>query len=240
QDHTLLGNSECGLQLTSRARWQEGNAVRDDVHAVAGDAVGSVQQPRGRFAHDDQPGGTLRHLPDDRLLRRGRLPQHGVKGDEGWNPQRGQQLQHVGSVIPAVDAVLMLDRDELDAAVVDELRGTRIVPLDALTYLVLDLGGALVFTTGCRVGYGDPDGGTILIRFRGCCRKIPRKRSNPTVTGYIRADERDPELGFRRRDHGALLLGRLPRAIDADEHGSATLQTRNDVSRRHPMARRWT
>ena len=87
-------------------------------------------------------------LAHDRRLIVGRVLEDSVQRNDGRHPQRVHEIEDVAAVVAAEDAVLVLDRDQAHATVVHELRSARVVGLDVLPNLELDLGRILVLAAG--------------------------------------------------------------------------------------------
>ncbi len=183
------------------------NAVRDDPHLLAADAVAAREQVSRDLAHHhDLHAVDQQFLDDCRLIRRGAL-QHGVQRHDGRHSQSSDEVEDIAAVVAAEDPVLVLHAYQAHLTEIDELRGTCVVGFHVLPNFELHLGGVLVLTRRLRNGQhhrqralvAAGDGGG-EIRGEGC---------DPAAARAIRADER----------HGHRAIGRLDsretlRAVD--------------------------
>ena len=95
---------------------------------------------------------------------RGRLGQDGVQRHDRRHAQRADEVEHVLAILAAPDAVLVLDRDDVDAAV-QRLGGAQVVSALVLADPVVDLCGVGQCRAG-RVQDGDLAAGSCRMRGR--------------------------------------------------------------------------
>ena len=112
-----------------------GDAVRDQVDLGLGDAVDLPQERPGPLGHDDDAGGQVGQLRQDPPLVGVRLAQDGVEGRDDRHPQVPQQAEDVAAGRAAVDAVLVLEADDVGVREVQEVGRPEV----ALQVLLVDL-----------------------------------------------------------------------------------------------------
>ncbi len=101
----------------------------DDLEARRCYAIGASQQRCRRLGHDHGPGRRIDELGEDPPLRGGGVPEHRMERRYGRHPQGADEVEHVGAVIAAPDAVLMLDGDDVHARGVERSRNGSVVGL---------------------------------------------------------------------------------------------------------------
>ena len=114
QDHQTALQVEVRLDGVGIDERQARHAVRHDPDAPRLHAVGPREQGGGRPGHDDGRGRHAHELRQDPPLGRRRRSQHGVQRRHDGHVQGADEVEHVGSIVAAPDAVLVLDRDDLD------------------------------------------------------------------------------------------------------------------------------
>ena len=112
-----------------------GDAVRDQVDLGLGDAVDLPQERPGPLGHDDDAGGQVGQLRQDPPLVGVRLAQDGVQGRDDRHPQVAQQAEDVAAGRAAVDAVLVLEADDVGVGEVQEVGRPEV----AVQVLLVDL-----------------------------------------------------------------------------------------------------
>ena len=203
------------------------NAVRDDPHLIAADAVRACEQvPRDLAHHHDLHAVDQQFLDDGRLIRRGAL-QHGVQRHDGRHSQSSHEIEDIAAVVAAENPVLVLHANQAHLTVVHELRGARVIGFHVLPNLELHLGGILVLTR--RLGHRQHHRQRTLVAAGDGSGEIRGEGCDPAAARAVRADER----------HGHRALGRLHardtlRAVDPWARRDArAIVARNGGKERH-------
>ena len=127
--------SELGLGRVGLDKGDVRNAVRDDLDLVGRHVIDAAQQLAALLGHHDD----LRRGLDDALHHARaacrRLGQHRMQRRHDRHGQARQQHQDVLAGFAAENAELVLQRDDVEAAGVQEVRGTQIF----FELVVLDL-----------------------------------------------------------------------------------------------------
>ena len=150
-------HAELGLEhLPIGAASQHGNSMRNDPHFRSAHAVRAREQVSCNLAHYNELLAALPHLPHDCRLILRRTLENRVKRDHCRHAQRVDEIEKIAAIVAAENAVLVLNADQPNAAVIDEFRRPGVVGFDVLPELELDLGGVLVVSRG--IGDGEHDG----------------------------------------------------------------------------------
>ena len=128
-------------------------------------------------------------LLHDRALRLVRLAQHSVQRRYHRHLHVAQQSQQMTSGRPAVDAKLMLDRDDLDVINVQEIRRAPV----GVEFLLVDFktnARRIIVTFGAIV---DCSHDAFAIRILGCDRlaNVRGKRRDAALPGHVVSQESD-------------------------------------------------
>ena len=201
QQQAALRDAELRLErLLIGVAIHHGNAVRNDPHVLAADAVRAREQVPSHLAHDHELRAVGQHLVDDRRLIRRRALEHGVQRHDHRHAQGADEIEDVAAVVAAEDPVLVLNRDQAHGAVVHELRGARVIGFDVLPNLELDLRGILVLAR--RFGDREHHGQRAPVVTGDSRGEIGGEGCNAAAARAVRADER----------HGNRAIERLPRS----------------------------
>ena len=172
------------------------NAVRNDPHAPTAHAVRAREKILGDLAHHHELHAFRGQFPHDRRLILGRVLEDGVQRNDGGHAQRVHEIEDVAAVVAAEDAVLVLDANQAHAAVVHELGSARVVGLDVLPNLELDLGRILVLAA--RFGDGQHHREHAPFIGSNSTGEIASKGGDSATTRTVRADERYLDLNVDR------------------------------------------
>ena len=156
------------------------HAVRDHLQLAGVDVVAANEQICGGARHHDGRLGGVDEISQHGTLMRGRLGEDGVQRHDGRDAQRASEVQHVLAIVAAPDAVLVLDRDDVDAAI-ERLGGPQVVGAFVLADPVSDFRG-VGQGRAARMQDGD-------LTAAGRCGKVAGERRDPATAGEVRRDE---------------------------------------------------
>ena len=180
----------------------------------------SLEERPGPLGHHDDAGGQGRQFRQHPPLVVVRLAEDGVEGRDDRHPQVAQQAEDVAAGRPAVDAVLVLEADDVGVGEVQEVGR----PAVALQVLLVDLEpdlrrvvvplGAVVDRDDEALGVREPAG------HRGV--HVVGEGGDPALPGQVVADEGDlADLG--RAHDGGLRVVRPAASRDGLGEGSRRL-----------------
>ena len=166
-----------------------GDAVGDEVDLGLGHAVDLAEEHARPFGHDDDPRRQLRELDQDPTLVGVRLAQDRVEGRDDRHPEVAHQAEDVAARRAAVDAVLVLERDDVGVREVQEVGRPEVAVQILLGDLEPDLRrvvvsfGAIVDRHDGALGLREPAG------HRGV--HVVGEGGDPALAREIVADEGD-------------------------------------------------
>jgi hypothetical protein len=156
---------------------------------------------------------------------RRRLAQHRVQRGDSRNAQRAHEVQNVFAVVTAPDPVLVLDGDDVDAAV-QGLGDAQVVGALVLADPVMDLEWV---GRGLAVRVQDRD-----LTIAGGRSQVPGERRDAAAAGRVRGkkggsnDDGSPRGSQCERPAGPRSLDRAPACL-------SWLATRGEAGRRNAM-----
>ena len=121
EDDVLPLDAELFLRRVGIDERHVGNAVGDDVDLRRGDAVDVEQELAAALRHHDESRGELGQFPQHAALIGRGLFQHGVERRHHRHADVAQQREDVPPRLAAEDAVLVLQRDDVDVAEVEKV-----------------------------------------------------------------------------------------------------------------------
>ena len=221
---------------------QARHAVRHDPDALRVHVVSPREQRRGRLGHDHGHGRHPHELRQDPSLRRRRRPQHRVQRRHDGHVQGADEVEHVGSVAAAPDAVLVLDRDDLDVRRVQGGGRSKVVAARVPADPVPDRARVRLRTRDRVQGHD------LVGPHRR--RQVAREGGNPTAVRWVRGDKcsSSHEQLQSRSDSAGVRIG--PRQGSPGLAGSVTAmatawmpsaisdsRSRDSTTRRSPCSR---
>ena len=121
QGHRPTLDAELFLVGAGRDVGRVGDAVGDEVDLGLGHAVDLAEERPRPVGHDDDPRRQLRELDEDPTLLGVRLAQDRVESRDDRHPEVTHQAEHVAAGRAAVDAVLVLEGDDVGVREVQEV-----------------------------------------------------------------------------------------------------------------------
>jgi len=163
--------------------------VRDDFDLLARHVVDGAQQLARFFGHHDDFDRGRDHAFEDVTLRDGRRGKDGMQRRHHGYGEVIEQRQDEAAGLAAENAELVLQRDDIEAAAIDELGGARIT----FDEIGLDRGGdrrRIVVRTALIV-HRDDRGTGLRMRASDCLLQIRGERRNPATAGQRVSDKGD-------------------------------------------------
>ena len=189
------------LEIVGIHEGHVGNAVRDHIDLSRRNRIHFAQQLGREFAHDHQAIGELRNLFEHDALICIRLAQNRMQRSDQRHFQPAQQNQNVAARGPAVDAVFMLQADEIVAIEVKKIGG----PLIRGNVLLRQFQAHLLRIIVAGIGIVDGDSEQASFAVFGCERgaQVGRERGNAALARQIIPHKRDARgqrqaAGFQR------------------------------------------
>ena len=198
--------AELVLEVVGIHEGHVGYAVRDHIDLSAGNRIHFAQQLRRKFAHDHQAIGELRDLFEHDALICVRFAQNRMQRSDQRHFQPAQQSQNVAARGAAVDAVFMLQADQIVAIEVEKIRS----PLIGGNVLLRQLQAHLFRIIVAGIGIVDGDGEQASFSVFGCERgaQVGRESGNATLARQIISNKRNARgqrqaAGFKRGEQRA-------------------------------------
>jgi hypothetical protein len=139
QDHVPIGDAQRRFDGRGFHERNVRDAVGNDANAPWIDSVGLAQEVRGGARHHDGCLGDRDQLAQDRALVGRRVAQDRMERGHDRDVQGAREVDDVVAILAAPDAVLVLDRHDVDA-VVQRAGSSEVVGVLVLPDPVVDLG----------------------------------------------------------------------------------------------------
>ncbi len=165
------------------------DAVGDEINLLAVNVVDLPEHLRATFAHHHQTGGKTTELLDDALLVGAGMLQNGVERGDDRDAEIAQEGQDVAATGAAVDAVLMLEADDIGVAEIDVI-GRAAVGIE-ITFAEFETNfRRVVVALRQIIDRGDKALGLGILLGHGIA-EIVGKRGDAALAGKIVAEEGD-------------------------------------------------
>ena len=184
QDHLAAGQPEARLDRVRRDERQVRDPVADDVDLRRVHAVLVRQQGGGGPRHHDRCGAGAAQVGEDAALARRGAAQDGMEGRDRGDRQRAHEVEDGLAVVGAPDAVLVLDRRDIDAGT-EPARDLAVVGAVVHANPVVDLGGIV------DPGSGTLEGDHLVVA--GGAAQVTRERGDAAAAGRVGGDESDAD-----------------------------------------------